>query len=554
MAGKTPEIIEVDAEHLNEFMLRAKDSLANEDYELLDKIVLSYSGLVGTLQDNSISLRRLRKMLFGSSSEKTAAVTGEATGNNEAEATADSSEENTPADTVDELPKKKPKGHGRNGADAYEGAERIVVPHETLSHGDLCPDCLKGHVYKVALPGVLVRIVGQAPLNAKVYELEKHRCNLCNTVFTAEPPAGVGPEKYNFSAASMIALLKYGSGLPFNRLQGLQKNLGIPLPAATQWDVIHNASHKFTAVYEEFIRQGANGELLQNDDTSVRILEMMGKRAAKLADNPEWPTNKDGSRREGIYTSGVVSTRDGQQIALYFSGKKHAGENLMHVLMHRSQELPPPLQMCDALNRNLPGEFETIVANCLAHGRRKFVDVHESFPKECRHVLDTLAQVYKNDADAKQEQLSPEERLTWHQEKSQGLMADLHQWLKSRFETQVVEPNSELGYAINYMLHHWKKLTMFLKKAGAPLDNNLCERILKKAILHRKNAMFYKTQNGADVGDMYMSLIHTCELCGANPFEYLNDIQHHHAEAQRHPERWMPWNYKSAAQQAVSSG
>ena len=117
MAGKTPEIIEVDAEHLNEFMLRAKDSLANEDYELLDKIVLSYSGLVGTLQDNSISLRRLRKMLFGSSSEKTAAVTGEATGNNEAEATADSSEENTPADTVDELPKKKPKGHGRNGAD-----------------------------------------------------------------------------------------------------------------------------------------------------------------------------------------------------------------------------------------------------------------------------------------------------------------------------------------------------------------------------------------------------------------------------------------------------
>ena len=101
------------------------------------------------------------------------------------------------------------------------------------------------------------------------------------------------------------------------------------------------------------------------------------------------------------------------------------------------------------------------------------------------------------------------------------------------------------------MLHHWKKLTMFLKKAGAPLDNNLCERILKKAILHRKNAMFYKTQNGADVGDMYMSLIHTCELCGANPFEYLNEIQDHHSETQRHPEHWMPWNYKSAAQRAA---
>jgi transposase len=169
MAGKTPEIIEVDVEHLDEFMLRAKDSLANEDYELLDRIVQSYSGIVGTIQDNSISLRRLRKMLFGSCSEKTTAVTGEAADRDETRPTADSSDENTPADG--EPPKKKLKGHGRNGADAYEGAERIVVPHETLSHGDLCPDCLKGHVYKVALPGVLVRIVGQAPLHAKVYEL-----------------------------------------------------------------------------------------------------------------------------------------------------------------------------------------------------------------------------------------------------------------------------------------------------------------------------------------------------------------------------------------------
>ncbi len=75
-----------------------------------------------------------------------------------------------------------------------------------------------------------------------------------------------------------------------------------------------------------------------------------------------------------------------------------------------------------------------------------------------------------------------------------------------------MEPNSGLGKAISYMLRQWPALTLFLREPGAPLDNNLCERALKKAILHRKNSLFYKTLNGAEVGDLYMSLIHTCEL------------------------------------------
>ena len=94
-----------------------------------------------------------------------------------------------------------------------------------------------------------------------------------------------------------------------------------------------------------------------------------------------------------------------------------------------------------------------------------------------------------------------------------------------------------------YLLKRWEPLTLFLRKAGAPLDNNLCERALKKAILHRKNAMFFKTRNGALVGDMYMSLIYTCELNGACAFDYLNQLQLHAAEVAREPDQWMPWNF-----------
>ena len=200
--------------------------------------------------------------------------------------------------------------------------------------------------------------------------------------------------------------------------------------------------------------------------------------------------------------------------------------------------------MCDALSRNTPPALQTIVANCLAHARRQFVDVHERFPAECGHVLEAFQTVYRHEALTRERGLTSEERLAFHQAQSGPVLEQLRVWLKRQFDERLVEPNSGLGAAINYLRKHWEKLTLFLRVPGAPLDNNLCERALKKAILHRKNALFYKTRNGAAVGDLYMSLIYTCELCGANPFEYLNELQRHAEEVAAAPARWLPWNYR----------
>ena len=234
----------------------------------------------------------------------------------------------------------------------------------------------------------------------------------------------------------------------------------------------------------------------------------------------------------------------GRRVALFFSGNRHAGENLAQVLRQRAAELPPPIQMCDALARNLPGELSTIVANCLAHARRQFVDVYDRFPDQCQHLLESLAVVYRNDAISRAQGLSAEDRLQLHQRESGPTMQALHAWLTAQLEERLVEPNSALGGAIRYMLRHWEKLTLFLRQAGAPLDNNLCERALKKAILHRKNALFYKTQNGARVGDLLMSLIYTCELNQSNPFDYLTELQRHSEQLAQCPQLWMPWNYR----------
>jgi hypothetical protein len=391
-----------------------------------------------------------------------------------------------------------------------------------------------------------VRIKGQPPLTATIYALQKLRCHLCGEVFTAPVPEGAGEKKYDATAGSMIALLKYGSGLPFNRLDGLQGHLDVPLPASTQWDIVHAVAANLAAAFAELIRQAAQGDVLHNDDTTVKILELMGERSRHeaLADAVE--DGDAAGQRRGLYTSGVVALRGGHRVALFFSGRRHAGENLAEILKHRAETLPPPIQMCDALSRNLPSELQTILANCLAHARRQFVDIYDRFPEPCRYLLEALAVVYRNDAIARERQLSPEARLRFHQEASGPTMQELHDWLTRQLGEKLAEPNSPLGSAIGYMLRHWNQLTLFLRQAGAPLDNNVCERALKKAILHRKNALFYKTRNGARVGDLFMSLIYTCQLNQANPFDYLTELQRHADALAARPELWMPWNYSIA--------
>jgi transposase len=158
-----------------------------------------------------------------------------------------------------------------------------------------------------------------------------------------------------------------------------------------------------------------------------------------------------------------------------------------------------------------------------------------------------LAQVYHHDKRAKEEALSAEQRLRFHQEHSGPVMARLKEWLQEQFDQRKVEPNSSMGKAITYMLKHWEPLTLFLRVPGAPLDNNLCEQVLKRAILHRKNSLFFKTEHGAYIGDLFMSLIHTCTLNRVNPFHYLTTLQKHSSELFKNPKRWLPWNYQQAA-------
>jgi transposase len=503
------EHLDVSTEELEALLEQAtQQPLEPEGYQKLKAAIRTLSYVTELLENREATLETLRRLLCQSSTEKTDEVLKRAG--------IEVNEKNHKA-AGQRAGKAASPGHGRNGSAAYRNACRVQVHHARLTPGDQCPDCERGKVYRQRDPGVLVRIKGQAPIDATVYELERLRCNLCGKVFTAEAPEGVGEQKYDATAASMIALLRYGSGFPWNRLEGLEDSLGIPLPAATQCEIVAETSAALQPAYEELIRQAAQGEVLHNDDTSMRVLAL-NQAQAHAADAA--------SKRTGVFTSGIVSTAPGRDIALFFTGRRHAGENLAEVLKHRAAELSAPIQMCDALSRNLPKlpkELEIIVGHCLAHSRRRFVEVTPNFPEECQFVLETFGVIYGNDALAREQNMAPEERLAFHQVHSGPVMEQLRIWLRAQFEEMKVEPNSGLGVAIRYLLKHWDRLTLFLKQAGAPLDNNIAERGLKKAIRHRKNSLFYKTENGARMGDLFMSLIHTCELCGWRQSVRLSD-------------------------------
>jgi transposase len=525
---RAPEVVELSAAQLEELLAKLAKLLPAELYQLVEKLLRTLQWVMGVLQAKEMSLGRLRRMIFGAKTETSRNLLAAVGGGTVAS---------------DSKPKPKAKGHGRHAALDYPGAKRQPVPHPKLHVGELCPKCLKGKLYLLKTPARIVRVVAQPLFRATVFELERLRCALCGALFTAPAPPEAGPGKYDPSCGVMLNLQRFGVGQPMYRTDKWQRYFGVPLPASTQWELMAGASQTPALVYEALIRFAAQAELLHNDDTPMRVQSLRREIAA----------SQDPDQRKGIFTTGIIAQVGPVSVALFFTGQNHAGENLNQLLQNRAADLAQPLQMCDALSRNEPQDFQTLLCNCLLHARRNFIDLREDFPEASRQVIESLREIYRLEAQAKERKLSPQERLAFHQEKSKPVLDQLQQWMQAQMDQKQVEPNSGLGGAIRYMLKRWETLTRFLSVPGAPLDNNIAERALKSAILHRKNSLSYKTLAGARVGDIQMSLIHTCELNGVNPFDYLMALEQHSAAVAKAPTAWFPWNYRAAIDALNSS-
>jgi hypothetical protein len=390
-------------------------------------------------------------------------------------------------------------------------------------------------------PAVFIQLTGQPLVGATKYEQEVLRCSACQERFTAPLPPEMAPEKYDASCDVSLALAKYGAGLPLYRIARLQESYGVPLPESVQFERCEAVADAALPVFLYLRRLAADGRVIYSDDTRVKLLSCLKE---------DKPLKKE--QRRATNTSGLVIEVGGQRIALYANGRQHAGENLEDLLKGRSAGLERPIQMADALSANWSGDQQTVGAKCLAHARRKFVEIESSFPSECAVVLGALAEVYR--AEAETNGMSAEERLSHHQTKSAPVLSELQEWIKQRLAERQVEPNSGLGQALRYVLKHWEGLTRFLSVADCPLDNNAAERALKRAVLLRKNALFYKNEHGASVGAILLSLIETCRINEVSAWAYLLWLMRHRAEARANPSSCLPWNYaQSELEQETAS-
>ena len=554
--SKTGDLVMVDLAQVRGVLERIQPDLTEADYHLLCSETDVLEMVIRELRKHGATIARLRSMLGQRSSEKTADIVAKASEG----ATSDKGalvpapavpscdlDQSDKADTgadrsaTNDRPPPKRKGHGRIPASAYDG-EVTAVPHPTLCAGQQCPACAHGTLYDPHKPASVVIIVGRSLLSAERFEAQNLRCNSCGKQYTAPLPEQARGPKYTESAAAMIVTAHYWLGLPFHRLDAAQRFLGAPVPAATQWQVVRDHLPSVLPVYDVLVSMAANASVLHNDDTYVKILGLMGKRRSAL----EAAGELEVPERTGLFTTAVVAKTHVGPIVLFSSSRAHAGENLADLLELRNPKLPPPILMCDGLDRNLPADHTVINANCTCHARRKFVDEFDNHPELCRHLLKQLGRVFRIEAICHRFAMDDVDRLRFHQRWSRPVMDKLKSWIDELVDSKKVEPNSDLGGALSYMTKRWEKLTLFLREPGAPLENNITERTLKLAIRLRRSSLFYATTNGALAGDVFLAVIHTALLHGADPFRYLMALFTHQKQVEASPHEWLPWNYQLA--------
>jgi transposase len=546
---KRPEDVQLSREEGEALLARLEaNTLTAEDRRVLGKVLTFYSWLLFALREAKLSLKRVKALVFGEKPKKPKPPSSGGTpsggsGGGSATQTGASQGVLAPAPTSSPEREPPPPGHGRQGADVYRAVQTVECRHEALAVGERCPARGRGRLYRLP-PGVEMRLDGNALLSAVRYELAKLRCSACGQIFTASLPAAAGREKYSARARAVLALARYYLGLPWYRLEGVQALVGVPVPDATQWDqaeIVGDCTHP---VFKYLEKLAAQGEVIFQDDTPGRVLALIEENQQATAQAQAQGEKAAG--RTGMQTTALIVQVGERRICLYYTGRRHAGENLERLLAQREPGRGKPLVTSDALSSSKAEEAGLIRCPCLAHGRRKFSELTEDFPAESTVVGEALKLVYDHDEQAREQQLSAQERSVYHQTYSAPILTTLKTWLEQQTAQRLVEPNSSLGKAIAYLLGHWVTLTRVLTEPGAPLDNNVAERALKLCIRQRKNSLFYATEHSAYIASVLTSVIATCVQAGANVLDYLVALQEYRQEVRANPSAWLPWNYQAA--------
>jgi transposase len=518
---KMPKVQKLSQEQMDNFLAAIMNSnIGTENAEFAKMLIHGNAWMAQQLELGQLSIAKLRKLFQIQGSERMSRKP-----KNDPSALGGKS--NTP-----ETDK---KGHGRNSADAYQGAAIVEVDHPELNPGDTCPaEACGGRLYEMSEPGILVSVTGAPLASATRYNLQKLRCAICEIIYTAPLPEGVNAQKYDATFIAMLMINKYFMAVPLYRQDRLQHHLGIPLPASTQWDLMVAQEPMLKALYKALSQDAANGIALCYDDTSVKILSEI--KAAKTAKKGE-------KSQHTCFTTGIVSLHENHRTYLYITDNRTAGKCIANIMALRDADLDLPIMMCDALSANIPqgvSEDLYILCYCLVHARRQFYELPNGYDDVADKVIGLIGTIYDYEAHTKN--FSSQKRLAYHQEKSIPVMEELKLYLEE--QKLEFEPNSVVGKAIDYLLNRWTKLSQFLRLPHAPLDTNIVERALKLIIQVRKSSMFYKSLSSAAFASYVQSALYSAAQNDINPCEYMRVLIDNEKAVIQNPSDWLPWHFK----------
>lgn len=524
--AKMPKVTKLSQEQMDHFLAEILSSnISAESAEFAKMLIHGNAWMAQQLELGQLSIAKLRKLFQIQGSEK---------GLSRKPKNDPSSLKNR-FNTTEEK-----KGHGRNSADAYQGAAIVEVLHPELNPGDTCPaEACDGRLYEMSEPGTLVRITGAPLASATRYDLQKLRCAICEIIYTAPLPDGVSDKKYDAHFIAMLMINKYFMSVPLYRQDRLQNHLNVPLPASTQWDLMVAFEPMLKALYTALSQDTANGVALCYDDTSAKIMSEI--KAAKTAKKGE-------KTQHTCFTTGIVSLHEDHRTYLYITDNRAAGKCIADILAMRDIQLDLPVIMCDALSANIPQGIANdlyLLCFCLVHARRQFYELPNGYDDLAEKVIGLIGRIYDHEAHSKG--FSAEKRLAYHQEKSTPVMEELKGYLEE--QQSEFEPNSVAGKAIDYLLKRWTELSQFLRHPHAPLDTNIVERALKLVIQVRKSSMFYKSLSSAAFASYVQSALYSAAQNEINPCDYMRALIDHEQAVIHNPKAWLPWHYKKTLKQ-----
>lgn len=435
----------------------------------------------------------------------------------------------------------KNKNHpGKCGVDSFPLAKKCHHHHTELKPGDECPECRKGKL-KLARPRQQILFEGAPPIQPVAHFLYDLKCKLCDKIFRVKPPSwaqeeGLGIcDRYGYSAIAMIVIIKYFADLPWYRNARLHGMFDINLSPSSQFDQTEKLANVMKPVADLERLIAAQSGLFMIDDTNHNILDQSSEVKIRR-------TTGEAVLREGCHSSVVIAfNKSGHPIVQVKTGIIHAGEWLDQILLSRKPNLPKPLVASDRLSANKVTVTPVVEVACNQHARQNFYNDRANGPKLVQTFLDWYRKIFKNDAATRE--MTSFERLVYHRKNSAPIMDNIVTEASRLLEEKVVTPNSSIGGDCQYILNHEPELRGFHTHEGAPLSNNLTERVILYLVLLRKNIHFFKTTTGAAIADTIFSIGLSAFLSGTNLFQYFRLATLNAEDVRKNPENWLPWKF-----------